>query len=96
MRRLAAPVETRASLAWAFIFMGAILFIWVILYAFLRPVAHQSLAMAVNLSADGSTRANKTANRLWLIIKYAPLWTLLGFLVWGWLRAIDESSRRIA
>ena len=92
--RTAGPRRVLASFSWAWLALGAVFFVGVLLFSFLGPVVHFTLDIGPAVSPN-STRVATTHDRLWTMWKFWPAWFLGALFVWAMLRAKNESERGI-
>lgn len=96
MKSLEKSVVVEARLAWAFLWLGVIVFLFALIWGFLNPhfytLTDQASYLA-NSTSDGSQAAQTGIQRVTWVWKLAPFWAGLGMLYWGYRRSLNEAKR---
>lgn len=92
MQRIETAQIVEARLAWALVWIGAILFLGALMWGMLNPHFYTFNDVTNDTSAE-SPAADTGWERVRIVWSLWPFWFGLGLLYYGFRRAINESKR---
>lgn len=91
MQRIDSSQTVEAHLAWALIWIGAILFLGALFWGMMNPHMGTMNDVSNDTSAESSA-ADTGWERVRIVWSLWPFWFLLGLLYYGYRKSVNESK----